>query len=512
MGPPAGPRGPGGGTFGELRARGRRAFLRVPLRAKLIVGMLVLVALGLTVMGAAGSTALRGYMMQQADEQLQSTGKKVQAGLTLRHDFPRNLPDVMYLQVWSDGTDGPPTINYQGYGVDPRSLPPVGRAEAIRREDEIFTTRGAGRDAVWRVLAFTTRSGDVVVVGRNLKDVRDTVRQLVTIDITVGVLVLGGLGALAALVVTASLRPLRTMEATAEAIARGDLSRRVPDADPATEVGRLGASFNSMLSQIEAAFGAQARSEAAARRSEEAARRSEENALRSEERMRRFVADASHELRTPLTAIRGFAEFYRQGAARSPAELDRLIGRIEETASRMGLLVEDLLLLARLDRQRPVERRPVDLLAVAAEAVQEARVLAPDRSVELDVESGLAYQILGDEPRLRQVFGNLLTNAIVHTPDGTPIEVRLRPGTLAGATAAVCEVADQGPGLSPEQAERVFERFYRADKARSREDGGTGLGLAIVAALVAAHQGRVEVDTAAGAGATFRVILPLAPD
>ncbi|MEV4254617.1 hypothetical protein AB0J52_15820, partial [Spirillospora sp. NPDC049652] len=198
----AGPPGPGDGPHGSFQARLRRTSQRVPLRAKLIVGMLVLVALGLTVMGAAGSTALRGYMMQQADEQLQSTGKKVQAGLTLRHDFPRNLPDVMYLQVWSDGTDGLPTINYQGYGVDPRSLPPVGRPEAMRRQDEIFTAHGTGRDAVWRVMTFTTRGGDVVVVGRNLKDVRDTVRQLVTIDITVGVLVLGGLGALAALVVT----------------------------------------------------------------------------------------------------------------------------------------------------------------------------------------------------------------------------------------------------------------------------------------------------------------------
>ncbi|MEV4259098.1 AMP-binding protein, partial [Spirillospora sp. NPDC049652] len=363
--------------------------------------------------------------------------------------------------------------------------------EPLPVRDGLLATGDLGR-VDHRGLLFVAGRADGVIVsgGENVvpRDVEDALLRLPEVHevAVVGVLVLGGLGALAALVVTASLRPLRTMEATAEAIARGDLSRRVPDADPATEVGRLGASFNSMLSQIEAAFGAQARSEAAARRSEEAARRSEENALRSEERMRRFVADASHELRTPLTAIRGFAEFYRQGAARTPAELDRLIGRIEETAARMGLLVEDLLLLARLDRQRPVERRPVDLLAVAAEAVQEARVLAPDRSVDLDVEGGLAYQILGDEPRLRQVFGNLLTNAIVHTPGGTPIEVRLRPGTLDGATAAVCEVADEGPGLSPEQAERVFERFYRADKARSREDGGTGLGLAIVAALVAA--------------------------
>ncbi|MFC4912888.1 sensor histidine kinase [Actinomadura gamaensis] len=512
-GPPGG-RPPGGPAAGEgFPAKVRRTYQRVPLRVKLIVGMLVLVTLGLTVMGAAGSAALRGYMIQQADLQLRSTVAKVHAALGGGHAGFVRVPDIMYVQIWSDPSEGRVPVNDNpGPGVDPRTMPRFSRHEALRRVGEITTLRGADKRTQWRVMVVGEPNGDIVVVGRNLKDVKDTVRQLVTIDITVGILVVGGLGALAALVVTASLRPLRTMEATAEAIARGDLSRRVPDADPATEVGRLGASFNSMLSQIEAAFGAQARSEAAARRSEEAARHSEENALRSEERMRRFVADASHELRTPLTAIRGFAEFYRQGAARTPEELDRLIGRIEETAARMGLLVEDLLLLARLDRQRPVERRPVDLLAVAADAVQEARVVAPDRPIDLDVDGSVAYQIRGDEPRLRQVLGNLLTNAIVHTPDGSAIEVRLRPGTLKGAPAAVCEVADHGPGLSPEHAERVFERFYRADKARSREDGGTGLGLAIVAALVAAHEGRVEVDAGTGSGATFRVILPLDTD
>ncbi|MCP2343682.1 sensor histidine kinase [Actinomadura rupiterrae] len=508
--PPPGTPPPHGGA--GFPARVRRTYQRVPLRVKLVVGMLVLVALGLTVMGAAGSAALRGYMIQQADVQVQGTAEKVRSLIIGHRNMNYRVPDNMVVQIWTVPTEAGPTNEALGSGVDSRTSPAFGTRDLAHRVGEISTVTGKDRSTKWRVLAFTEPNGDIVVIGRNLKDVHDTVRQLVTIDITVGILVLGGLGALAALVVSASLRPLRTMEATAEAIARGDLSRRVPDADPATEVGRLGASFNSMLGQIEAAFGAQARSEAAARRSEEAARRSEENALRSEERMRRFVADASHELRTPLTAIRGFAEFYRQGAARTPEELDRLIGRIEETAARMGLLVEDLLLLARLDRQRPVERRPVDLLAVAADAVQETRVVAPDRPIDLDVEGSIAYQILGDEPRLRQVLGNLLTNAVVHTPDGSAIEVRLRPGTLNGAPAAVCEIADHGPGLNPEQAERVFERFYRADKARSREDGGTGLGLAIVAALVAAHEGRVEVDAGPGTGATFRVILPLAPD
>src|SRR6266536_2141590 len=308
--------------------------------------------------------------------------------------------------------------------------------------------------------------------------------------------------------VRASLRPLVEIERTAGAIARGELSRRVPDLDPRTEVGRLARAVNSMLAQIEAAFRARAGSEAAARRSEEVA-------LRSEARMRRFVTDASHELRTPLTTIRGFAELYRQGASREPAELDRLMRRIEDQAARMGLLVEDLLLLARLDQQRPLDRRPVDLLALAADAVHDARAIAPERSIELLVGGGDDALpdppvVLGDEARLRQVLADLVGNTLAHTPAGSPVEVRARTQQVLGAPRAVLEVVDHGPGLTPEQAEHVFERFYRADPARSHTDGGTGLGLAIVAALVAAHEGAVEVDSAPGRGATFRVLLPLA--
>src|SRR5690606_37926047 len=199
-------------------------------------------------------------------------------------------------------------------------------------------------------------------------------------------------------------------------------------------------------------FQARSASEAAARRSEEAAKKSEESARRSEERMRRFVADASHELRTPLTSIRGFAEFYRQNPEGDPSAVLR---RIEDEAARMSLLVDDLLLLARLDRQRPIAADPVDLLALAADAVHDARILAPSREVTLQVD-GAALIVLGDETRMRQVIRNLMTNALTHTPDGTPITVRV------GAVEpwAYLEVADEGPGLDAEQAERVFERFY----------------------------------------------------
>jgi two-component system OmpR family sensor kinase len=290
--------------------------------------------------------------------------------------------------------------------------------------------------------------------------------------------------------------------------------------------------------------------------------------------MRQFVADASHELRTPLTAIRGYAEYYRQrggldngshpagepehessrqpahsGAASDTApartasaatpvgspgsgdpglagesasagpltgpDMDRIMERVEQESSRMGGLVEDMLMLARLDEQRPIERRPVDLLSLAADAVQDARIVAPSRAIDLTVGAGTAFLVLGDEARLRQVISNLMSNALTHTPEGSPISVRILAGQQAGnppVPSAVLEVIDHGPGLTPEQASRVFERFYRADQARDRRTGGSGLGLAIVKALVAAHDGTVSVDTGTGRGATFRITLPLAPE
>ncbi|MGH3261454.1 MAG: sensor histidine kinase, partial [Trebonia sp.] len=344
-------------------------------------------------------------------------------------------------------------------------------------------------------------------------------------------------------------------------IAAGHLDHRVPEGDPRTEVGSLGRSLNAMLSQIESAFHAQEASEQAAHQ--------------SEERMRRFVADAAHELRTPLTTIRGFAAHYRQrgGASRlrgqvpalessfrtesasstpatvssgngvppdemTPEELDHLMGRVESEATRMGLLVEDLLTLARLDQQRPLAKAPVDMLTIAADAVQDARIVSPGRPIDLVVAPGTAFLLDGDEPRLRQVLANLVNNAITHTPARTPVRVRIGRGTLEvpppagngaddeaddGADdasrasvrempAIVIDVEDDGPGMTAEQAHRVFERFYRADAARNRTSGGTGLGLSIVAGLVAAHGGTVSVRTVPGQGADFQVKLPLSPD
>ena len=250
-----------------------------------------------------------------------------------------------------------------------------------------------------------------------------------------------------------------------------------------------------MLGQIESAFTAQADSEAAARQ--------------SEERMRRFVADASHELRTPLTSIRGFAELYRQGAVPDPADIDRAMQRIEDQARRMGILVEDLLLLARLDEQRPLDRLPVDVLQIATDAVHDARASAPDHPVDLEVlPSSAAPVVVGDDARLRQVVSNLVTNAVTHTPPGTAVTVRIGTTDDDAGRWVVLEVADAGPGLPTGDAQRVFERFYRADPSRTRASGGTGLGLSIVAALVAAHGGSVDVETAPGVGTTFRVRVP----
>jgi two-component system OmpR family sensor kinase len=336
-------------------------------------------------------------------------------------------------------------------------------------------------------------------VATSLHDVDATVHQLSSINLLVGAVVIAGLALAAYTMVRTALRPLTKIEHTAAAIAGGDLSRRVDNDDPTTEVGRLGLALNTMLEQIETAFNARQASEATARR--------------SEEKMRRFVADASHELRTPLTSIRGFAELHRQGAVTDPAEVSRLLNRIEDEAKRMGLLVDDLLLLARLDQQRPFEHGPVDLRVLATDAVEAARATAPDREIRLELpvdhEDAADLVVAGDEPRLRQVLSNLLDNALAYSSTEAPISVLCGRTRRDGRGLAFIQVRDRGPGLLPEQAERVFERFYRTDRARGRAHGGTGLGLSIVAAITAAHGGSVELDTAPGEGATFRVLLPM---
>ncbi|WP_319459530.1 HAMP domain-containing sensor histidine kinase [Micromonospora sp. RTP1Z1] len=496
----------------------------VPLRVKLVASVLALVAGALVVISVSTAYFLHNYLVGQIDSELREAANRIQSippnGLSLPSDYLVVLTSRQTGQVTDFGYD---TTRFQEKDLPPW---PADAAGFVQQQGKPFTVRARGSSVRWRMLYTPLANGQMAAVGEHLTDVDLAVKRLAWIDLLVGGAVLILLASIGAAIVRTSLKPLVEIERTAAAIAGGDLTRRVPDPEegrpcPTSELGRLSRALNAMLAQIEAAFTARAASEAAARSAEVSARdaaasaqASEARARRSEERMRQFVADASHELRTPLTTIRGFAELYRQGAAREPEQTAGLLRRIEDEAARMGLLVEDLLLLARLDRERPIALAPVELPVLASDAVQAARAVDPDRRIELDIEPGAgALVVLGDDARLRQVIGNLMTNALTHTPPDASVTLRLRtePGNLA-----VVEVADTGPGLTPEQAERVFERFYRADAARTRRAGGaatsTGLGLAIVAALVAAHHGTVEVTETPGGGATFRVKLPLLPE
>jgi len=563
---------------------------RMPLRVKLITAVLGLVAIALAVISVAGLGFLRSYLLRQADGELPNLVQSNPPAQAMRpylyNGQTTSFPGFAVDWLPNGGKVHAVVQDTSGYGMNASGGGPTGQVkpgpEVIpgsawlsgKQVATVGATSGHGRFRVLAVPVTITEQSllgppgtgtsvtGTVIYAVDVTGPYQTIAKLTGIDVVVSGILLIGLAIVGVAVIRASLRPLTDIERTAEAIAAGDLSRRVPERDPRTEIGRLGRSLNTMLAQIETAFHARSASEVAARR--------------SEDRMRQFVADASHELRTPLTAIRGFAEYYRQrggvavagqgelegprgidgqGGIEGPAgresgglpaaDLDRIMRRVEQEASRMGILVEDMLLLARLDQQRPLEHRTVDLLTLAADAVHDARVVAPDRSIHLTVGAGAALLVLGDEVRLRQVIGNLMSNALSHTPEGTPIDVRIRSGSLDEAyasgtaqparlgpagpaglaepgrppvpvaaggpkSAAVLEVTDYGPGLTREQAEHAFERFYRVDQARTT--GGTGLGLAIVAALVTAHGGTVWVESVPGAGATFRIALPLAPE
>lgn len=397
---------------------------------------------------------------------------------------PGRPPSKFYVR--GVGTDGKPFTAINDRNAEP-ALPP----DSDVGPNPTTLSSVNGSDIQWRAVSVHGPNG-LTTVAIDLSDVQHTVRSLVWLQFGIGVAVLVVVGIAGFAVVHRSLRPLLEVEQTAAAIAAGQLDRRVPERDPRTEVGRLSLALNGMLTQIQQAV---ASSESSA-----------ETARSSEDRMRRFITDASHELRTPLTTIRGFAELYRQGAARDVA---MLLSRIESEASRMGLLVDDLLLLARLDVQRPLEHHRVDLLALASDAVHDARAIDPKRTVTMEVLDGPGTpEVLGDEPRIRQVLSNLVANALQHTPTSAAVIVRV--GT--DGDDAVIEVADRGPGMSQQDASRVFERFYRTDSSRARASGGTGLGLSIVDSLVHAHGGTVSVKTAPGQGCCFRVTLPRVSD
>lgn len=474
-----------------------RVSRRLSLRARLLLGLLAVATVGLLVADFAVYGQIGAYLNNQARGQLVS-GADISARLLGRQALNQagdRLPlDIAVEVVSPNGTvlvSDP--VNFR--------IEESGKALANRVVGTIFTAGGSGGSTgggsqpylvlaqsmsvcVNQPVCFSAVAQPVVVLFA-IPDapLQATLARLLAVELLVSLCVLVVIGFLGYLVVRLGLRPLTDIEETAGKIAAGDLSRRVSREDETTEVGRLGGALNAMLGTIEQSF---------------------EVRRASEERLRRFLADASHELRTPVTSIRGYAELFRRGAASRPEDLALAMRRIEEEASRMGLLVEDLLLLARLDQGRPLEREPVDLAALAIDACADAQVLAPDR--DLSVDAPFPVTVVGDEQRLRQVVGNLVQNALRHTPEEAAITVSV---SAIGGQARL-SVRDEGPGLEPEQAARVFERFYRADPSRARGSGGTGLGLSIVASIAAAHGGRARVETVPGRGANFIVELPLA--
>jgi two-component system OmpR family sensor kinase len=317
-----------------------------------------------------------------------------------------------------------------------------------------------------------------------LDDVDSNFRRLVLVEllVTAGLLIL--LGSTASLVIRRELKPLESMATAADDIARGDLNRRVDESDPSTEIGRLGVAFNDMLDGISTLLGER---------------------RRSEHRLRQFVADASHELRTPVAAVRGYTDLYNAGALPDEAAVERAMKRMGFEAKRMGALVDDLLTLIQADAERTLAHERVDLADLLTGVVDDAAVIDPTRTWRLTGGYGEAV-VVGDRLRLHQLFANLLANVRTHTPPGTVATIAVLPGLDEIAIS----VSDNGPGVSDEDLSRLFDRFYRVDPSRSRENGGTGLGLSIVAAIVRSHGGQIIASHTQGGGLTMTVVLPRA--
>jgi two-component system OmpR family sensor kinase len=451
----------------------------VSLRARLVAGIVV-VSVVLVAVAYVVARTTEANLVERVDQQLVQAGAQLPPpDIAIGGTFA--APTAVYAERIAAGeTRVLLRPNVAGDSGVPEVS--VARALAAARTGDAFTvasTSGSGR---YRVLALR-RPTAVDVVGLSLRDVDATMTKLRwllvgAIAVVIGILVLVGFW-----VLRLGVRPLKRMTKTAGAIAAGDLSQRVPAEAEGTEARELGDALNTMLTTIEGAFAERAASEA---------------------RLRRFVADASHELRTPVTTIRGYAELYRHGGLSEADDLDQAMRRTEQESVRMASLVDDLLLLARLDEGRPLARVPVDLGVLGVDAAADARAVAPERTITAEIAEGVTVE--GDEDRLRQVVSNLVGNALVHTPSGTPVSVRVHNG----GSRAVVEVHDAGPGMTPEVAARAFDRFSRADAARSRHAGGAGLGLAIVQAIVVAHGGHVSLASTPGTGTSVRVELPRA--
>jgi two-component system OmpR family sensor kinase len=471
---------------------------RLSLRSRLILGVIALATVGLVVADAATYTSLRSFLLDRVDSSLNAVHPGVEQTVFREGDdhhsagpgpLSATVPGDCIQVRRTDGTvlEGECIAAFPGATTGPSPHYPdtisfPTRANTQHDDRVTFFTVGADGGNRYRVRASIERDapGYVLLIAAPLHDVDTTLHRLVLIEVLVTAAVLAAIALVGLWVVRLGLRPLTAIGETAAMIAAGDLSQRVARDDDQTEVGRLGRALNAMLHQIEAAF-----------RAREA----------SEQKLRRFVADASHELRTPLSAVRAYAELFKRGASARPQDLERSMRGIQRESERMSVLVEDLLLLARLDEGRPLERKDVDLTAIVNESVETARTLEPERAIRTDLAH---VSVIGDADRLRQLVDNLLANVRAHAGASASVAVTLR----ATDGLVRLEVADDGPGLDDEQLAHVFERFYRADSSRARASGGAGLGLSIVAAVAEAHGGRVSAHSSAGGGATFVIDLP----
>jgi two-component system OmpR family sensor kinase len=465
----------------------------VSLRVRLVAGLAALVLFGLAAFGVGTYVALDHFLVGRVDQQLSAGAAAVASSLYEGpggHDgqavlYPATVrtvvgPDIFVELLGADGT-ALASVPAQANSASAPKFP-SGATVPSDGSAHVFTTASAGHGAERAAVLQEPGTGLTIVLAQSLHPVTQTLHRLLMVELAVGALALLVTLALGLWLAHQAAAPLEEIATTADAIAAGELGRRVDGADDRSEVGRVGVAFNSMLNEIEGAF-----------------RRRDA----SEERLRRFVVDASHELSTPITSIRGYAELFHRGLAERPVDLAKAMERIEAEGARMGALVDDLLSLASLDNGQPLRRDPVDLAQIVIDTGTDLRATAPERSITIDAPTPV--WVVGDENRLRQVAANLATNARRHTPAGTPILLRARSDGATGVLA----VADAGPGLAPDVAAHVFDRFYRADQARSRAAGGTGLGLSIVAAIAEALGGRASLVTSEGAGATFSVAIPL---
>jgi len=462
------------------------------LRARLLASLAIMMAVALLGAGILLVGLTRAALIDRVDAELESISSA--AAIVQRMTDLTNADDVAGRRLAILRLDKRGNVNRafpSGFADDPDPIPALPSypggipASAFGPIEERPAVDGSLR---YHVRTLQGKGGAIVAIAAPLAGVDAAVGALVRTLLLVGAMAMGALLIVGWAVLRRGLLPIERIAHTAEAIAEGDLTQRTGVPHDDTEVGRLGAALDTMLDQIEDAFVEQ--------------RRALDAKARSEDGLRRFVADASHELRTPLTAVRGYADLYRAGGLAEPEALDAAMTRIGTESRRMGVLVDDLLLLARLDQGRALRRDPVDLSRICEEAVADARAVEPARPIVGAIEPAIV--VTGDEDRLRQVIGNLLANVRVHTPAATPVEVILRPD----GDRAELRVVDHGPGIDPEHAPRVFDRFFRADPGRSRDRGGTGLGLSIVASIVTAHGGSPWHEATPGGGATFGAWLP----